>query len=88
MVVLALLQVRLLNVDVKEARASSTVQIIGRKDLNRSGFPDGPQSVSNAAHRSLLRCDALLPIQETVHVITAMSVMKVYIWLCKDAQYF
>lgn len=62
--VFAVLQVRLLNVDVKEACASSTVQVIGRKSLDNSGPPDGPQLVSNAAHRCDHCCDYLLPFQK------------------------
>ena len=47
----ATLQVRLLNADIRQARANSTVQVIGRKDMNAGDSQGGPQSVSNAAHR-------------------------------------
>ena len=46
---LSAMQVRLLNLDVQQAHAQSTVQLIGRKQISAH---DPPQ-VSGAAHRIL-----------------------------------
>ena len=47
----SLLQVRILNLDLEQARATSTVQLIGRKKIRASEYPQA--KVSSAAQRIL-----------------------------------